>query len=177
MGIMRKAWIVGSGEGQMESIWTLIMNGWWERTVSKVFRDFSPGWLGGANSGVKNKEHRRSATTEGKNMEPILGMFSPKDQLDFSVQQTMRNGRSQIKKAWCLSHVNELLNSWNGMRSLKKNGEKESEDRTEFKGKKNNREGKWNKNKIHQNLRVKELGPSPIFFTQASAVAAHIGMS
>lgn len=147
VGIMRRAWTKRL-EGQLESIRTLIMHGWWERAMSEVFRDFSPGWLGGASSRVKSREHRRSATTEGKNIEPILGMFSLKDQLDFSIQKTMGNGRSQRKKAWCLSHGSELLNSWNGMRSLKKNGEKEAEDRTEFKGKNNNREGQWNKNKI-----------------------------
>lgn len=81
-----------------------------------------------------------------------------------------------MKKAWTERWgEGEQLNSWNGIRSPKKNGEKEAEDRTEFKGKNNNKEGQWNKNKIHQNLRVKELGPSPIFLIQASAVVAHIG--
>lgn len=163
---MRKAWIKRWREGQMESIWTLTMGRLWEKAMSKVFRflDFNPEWVGGANSRNQYREHRKSGSTEGKNMDPILGHVQPKDQLDFSIQQTIGNGRSQRKKAWwCLSYGSKLLNSWNRIRSPKKDREKKAEDRTEFKDENNSKEEQWNKNKIHQNLKNWVQVPSSSF--------------
>lgn len=53
-------------------------------------------------------------------------------------------------------------------------GEMGADSRTEIKGENNNKEGSG-KEQDSPKLRVKELGPSPIFLIQASAVVAHIG--
>lgn len=129
------------------------------RAVSKVFRDFSPGWLGEIDSRIKSREDRRSASVEGRRVNPILGVFSLKYWSDFSVYQTTGNERVTGKKLDMHSHESELLNSWNGMRFPKKSGEKQAEDRTSVRGRNDNK-GRVDKEPDSPTLEVKELGPS-----------------
>lgn len=122
------------------------------------------GWLGGLDSRIQNTEDRKSASVEGRSVDLIWGIFSLRYWSDFSVKQTTGK-ESHREKAWCIPvkvscRIPEM--GWGAQRRVgRKRQQAQPQSEVAIAAKRDSGP---------PNLEVKELGPSPSFLTQSSAV-------